>query len=58
VNVNLLPLQQPEVFIAQAHTKFDAQGRLTDEDTRRHLRRLLDALAAWTRRLLGESTPS
>ncbi len=57
VNVNLLPLQQPEVFIAQAHLKFDAQGRLTDEDTRQYLRRLLDALAAWTRRLRGESRP-
>ena len=34
-----------------APNKFDTQGRLTDEPTREFIRKQLDALAAWTRRL-------
>lgn len=37
----------PEVLVSQAQDKFDAQGRLTDEDTRRRVQALLMALAAW-----------
>ena len=44
-------LNRPEVLIAQAHEHFDAQGRLTDEPTRERVRKLLQALCAWTRRL-------
>ena len=46
-----LPINRPEVFIAQAHTRFDNQGRLTDEATRGFVTQLLEALATWTRRL-------
>ena len=41
----------PEILVAHAQEKFDARGELTDEDTRAHLRKLLDALVAWTRRV-------
>ncbi len=41
-------LNRPEVLIRQAAAKFDAEGRLTDEDTRRHIRRLLERLKDWT----------
>jgi chromate reductase len=44
-------VNKPEVFIAQAQAKFDEQGRLTDETARALIRSLLEALAAWTRRL-------
>ena len=44
-------LNAPEVMIASAHTRFDAQGRLTHEPTREIIGKLLEALAAWTRRL-------
>jgi chromate reductase len=54
VYVNMLPLNKPEVFLTQCHEKFDAQGRLTDENSRQHVRKLLEALAEWTRRLRGE----
>jgi chromate reductase len=37
-------LNRPEVMIARAHEKFDAQGRLSDEPTRRFVRDLLEAL--------------
>lgn len=49
-------LLKPEVLVARAHEKFDAEGRLTDEPTRRIVVRLLEALAEWSRRLgVGES---
>jgi chromate reductase len=51
VFLNMLPLNKPEVFVAAAQTKFDAEGRLTDETARTLLRQLLEALAAWTCRL-------
>jgi chromate reductase, NAD(P)H dehydrogenase (quinone) len=38
----------PEILVAHAQERFDARGELTDEDTRAHLRKLLDALMAWT----------
>jgi chromate reductase len=38
----------PEVLVAQSENKFDALGRLTDEDTRRRVRALLEALVTWT----------
>lgn len=44
-------LPQPEVLVFRAHEKFDAEGRLTDEATRRYVRRLLDALADYAARL-------
>ena len=46
---------QPEVFIASAHEKFDKEGRLIDEETRKYIGRLLESLAAWKSRLLAES---
>lgn len=54
VNVNLLPVNRPEVFISRAHEKFDADGHLTDEMTRKFLGDLLMSLANWTRTLRGE----
>ncbi|HKZ08935.1 MAG TPA: NADPH-dependent FMN reductase [Methylomirabilota bacterium] len=51
VFLNMLPLNKPEVFVAAAQTKFDASGKLVDETARTLIRQLLDALAAWTRRL-------
>jgi chromate reductase len=53
VLTNMLPINAPEVLIAQAAQKFDAEGRLTDETTRQIMRSMLEALAAWTIRLRG-----
>ena len=47
------PLQAPEVIVARAHEKFDADGRLVDESTREIVRKYLERLAAWTERLRG-----
>lgn len=51
VALDTLPVQKPEVFIAQAATKFDTEGRLTDEPTRQAIGKLLQTLIDWTRRL-------
>jgi chromate reductase len=45
-----LAVLQPEILVARCQEKFDADGRLTDEPTRALVRKLLEALAAWTLR--------
>jgi chromate reductase len=44
-------LPRPEVFIGNAASKFDAQGRLTDETTRKFLGELLAGLKTWILRM-------
>jgi chromate reductase len=51
VFVDLKLVSRPEVMIAHAAQKFDAEGRLTDEKTRDAIRKLLEALARWTEQL-------
>lgn len=45
------PLPRPEVFIGAVHTKFDAHGRLIDEDTRKFLVDLLNGFRDWIVRM-------
>ena len=51
--LNALVMNTPGVMIGQAAAKFDEQGRLTDEPTRKIIGQLLAALADWTRRCGG-----
>src|SRR6516165_4856456 len=51
VFLDMHPLNKPEVLIGQAQTKFDAEGRFTDEVGRGLIRDLLVALEAWTRQI-------
>ncbi|MGB7758957.1 MAG: NAD(P)H-dependent oxidoreductase [Bryobacteraceae bacterium] len=51
VFLDMHPLNKPEVMISGAAQKFDAAGNLTDEHTGESIRKLLAALAAWTRKL-------
>jgi chromate reductase, NAD(P)H dehydrogenase (quinone) len=46
-----IAMLQPEVLVAKAQDKFDAQGRLTDEVTRGYVRKFLEAFADWVKRL-------
>jgi chromate reductase len=46
-----LAMLQPEVLVAKAQEKFDAEGRLIDESTRQHVKKALAAFADWVRRL-------
>ena len=52
--INTLIINRPQVQIMRSWEKFDAEGKLTDEQARQEIRALLEALAAWTRRLRGE----
>ncbi len=44
-------LLSPEVLVAGAREKFDAEGSPTDEKTRERIGKLLQALKEWTERL-------
>src|SRR5258708_39152781 len=44
-------LPRPEVFIGAAQTKFDAQGKLTDEATKKFLADLLVGFKPWIERM-------
>ena len=49
IYLNGLILNRPEVMMSAAHTKFDAQGELTDAAATDQLKALLAALADWSR---------
>jgi chromate reductase, NAD(P)H dehydrogenase (quinone) len=49
--LNMHPLNLPEVMIAKAQEKFDANGNLTDEAAKKLIQQLLQNLVDWTRRL-------
>jgi len=51
VFLDMHPLNKPEVLIGQAQTKFDAEGRFTEEVGRGLIRDLLVALEQWTRQI-------
>ncbi len=51
VTLNMHPLNEPEVMIANASKRFDDQGNLTDENTREYIRKLVQSLVTWTRQL-------
>lgn len=44
-------LNRPEVFIGAASTKFDAEGKLTDQPTRDMLAAMLAAFDGWIKKL-------
>jgi chromate reductase len=51
VTLNMYPLNKPEVMIANASERFDEQGNLTDQKTREHIKKLVEALVKWTQQL-------
>ena len=51
VFLNMHPINRPEVIVPFADEKIDEEGRVTDEKTRKKIKELLDALAAWTEKL-------
>ena len=53
VFTNTYALLQPEVLVARAHEKFDAEGRLTDQSTRDFLRTFLGGFADLISRFAG-----
>jgi chromate reductase, NAD(P)H dehydrogenase (quinone) len=53
VFLNMYPINRPEVIVPLAQDKFDANGNLLDNDTKKFLGQLLQNLANWTRKLTG-----
>jgi chromate reductase len=49
---NCPTLMRPEVLVARAHEKFDAEGRLTNETTAKFVRELLTAFSDWIARVV------
>jgi chromate reductase len=54
VFLNMFPLNRPEVMIGKAGEKFDADGNLTDETTKKFIRQMLEALVDDVRKRKGE----
>ena len=53
VFLNMLAVNRPEVQVPTAQEKVDAEGRITDEFTRKKVAELVEALVAWARRING-----
>ncbi len=53
VDLNMHPINRPQLLLARAEEKFDGNLRLTDERSRELLRDLLAALVEWAQRLRG-----
>jgi chromate reductase, NAD(P)H dehydrogenase (quinone) len=49
--LDMHPLNRPEVMLANARENVDSEGKLTNEDTKKLIRDLLQALMALTKRL-------
>lgn len=47
-------MPQPEILVYRAHQKFDDDGNLTDEATRKYLDKYLEALYDWVNKFTGE----
>jgi len=51
VFLNMHPLNHPEVMMPFAEDNVDAEGNVTNEQTKQLIRELLEALVQWTRKL-------
>jgi len=51
VFLNMHPINRPEVMLSSAQDNVDANGKVTNEQTRQLIRQLLEALVEWTKRL-------
>jgi chromate reductase, NAD(P)H dehydrogenase (quinone) len=51
VFLNMHAVNQPEVLVSNAPKRFDQEGKLTDETTKKLIQQLLAELGNWTKRL-------
>jgi hypothetical protein len=57
VFLNMHPVNVPEVIVTFAGDKFDSEGNLLDDNTKKFLTQLLQNLSNWTRRLRDKKHP-
>jgi len=53
VFLDMHPVNRPEVMITNCTDKYDDQGNLKDEETKKFIAQLVQSLADWTRKLKG-----
>ena len=46
-----LVMNKPEIMVPAAHSKFDAEGKLTDDSTREHLAKFMAAFQTFIGRV-------
>jgi chromate reductase, NAD(P)H dehydrogenase (quinone) len=51
VFLDMHPINHPEIMLANARENVDSQGKLTNEDTKKLIRQLLQSLMEWVVRL-------
>jgi chromate reductase len=51
VFLDMHPINRPEVIVTLAPQKIDEKGNLTDEETRKRIKQLLENLVDWVRKL-------
>ena len=51
VFLDMHPVNRPEVMISNCTDKYDEQGNLTDEETKKYIGQLVASLADWARKL-------
>jgi len=51
VALNMHALNRPEVIVSSVDEKVDENGNITDEKTREKIKKLIQSLADWTRKL-------
>ncbi len=55
VSLNMFPINYPEVMLPHAQQYIDADGNLNNQETRQLIRRLLEELIKWTKKLRAET---
>jgi chromate reductase, NAD(P)H dehydrogenase (quinone) len=50
-SLDMIPLNQPEVMIGAAGEHFDTVEKLTDDETKEYVARVIQSLVDWTRRI-------
>jgi chromate reductase len=51
VALNMRAINRPEVIVCFADEKIDESGKVTDKETRKKIRKLVESLVDWTRKL-------
>jgi len=57
VFLNMHPVNVPEVIVTFASEKFDSEGNLLEDNTKKFLTQLLQNLSMWTRKLSDKKHP-